>query len=331
MPPSARCSSPSPRRSTASRAAPTWARTARVTSSRWSTTASSTPTCSSSPRPTTCSAAAGLDGRRDRRRLPRVEHRRPRLLPHRDHRRGARARSTPAPARPLVDVIVDAGRAEGHRPLDGADRPRARRARVDASPSRSSPGPRPVDTACARPRPRRAHRAGAAGPVDDGTGSSTTSVTRCGRPRSSPTPRAWSRSAQASETYGWDVDIADGGPDLARRLHHPRAAAGADQRRVQRRRRCPPCSSPRASPRGSPSRRTPGVASSPAGDRAACPCPGFSRALAYYDTVRGRAAAGRARPGAARQLRRAHLPARRPPGAFHTAGRATAASPAAEP
>ena len=40
-------------------AAPTWAPTAPGTSSRWCTTASSTPTCSSSPRPTTCSAAPG--------------------------------------------------------------------------------------------------------------------------------------------------------------------------------------------------------------------------------------------------------------------------------
>ena len=48
----------SPRTSTASRAARTSAPTAPATSSRWCTTASSTPTCSSSPRPTTCSAAA---------------------------------------------------------------------------------------------------------------------------------------------------------------------------------------------------------------------------------------------------------------------------------
>lgn len=47
-----RCSRRSPRMSTACRAAPTLARTAPGTSSRWSTTASSTPTCSSSVRPT---------------------------------------------------------------------------------------------------------------------------------------------------------------------------------------------------------------------------------------------------------------------------------------
>ncbi|GAB3995654.1 hypothetical protein GCM10029992_13500 [Glycomyces albus] len=39
-------------------AAPAWAPTAPGTSSRWCTTASSTPTCSSSARPTTCCAAA---------------------------------------------------------------------------------------------------------------------------------------------------------------------------------------------------------------------------------------------------------------------------------
>ena len=49
----------SPRRPTmASRAWTTWARAAPGTTSRWSTTASSTATCSSSPRRTTCSRAA---------------------------------------------------------------------------------------------------------------------------------------------------------------------------------------------------------------------------------------------------------------------------------
>ena len=55
---SARSSSPSPPRWTARRAARTWARTAPATSSRWCTTASSTRTCSSSPRPTTCCGRA---------------------------------------------------------------------------------------------------------------------------------------------------------------------------------------------------------------------------------------------------------------------------------
>ena len=54
----ARCSSRSPRRSTARPAARTSGRTAPGTSSRWCTTASSTPTCSSSPRRTTCCATA---------------------------------------------------------------------------------------------------------------------------------------------------------------------------------------------------------------------------------------------------------------------------------
>ena len=51
---SGRSSSPSPRRSTARHAARMSGQTAPATSSRWCTTASSTPTCSSSPRPMTC-------------------------------------------------------------------------------------------------------------------------------------------------------------------------------------------------------------------------------------------------------------------------------------
>ena len=56
-----------------------------------------------------------------------VERGRPRVLPHRDHRRGAASTPTPRPGKPFVDVVARPGRAEGHRPLDRAERARPRR------------------------------------------------------------------------------------------------------------------------------------------------------------------------------------------------------------
>ena len=58
----------------------------------------------------------------DRRDLPHLEHRPPRLLPDRDHRRGPRAHRR-EDRRPVRGHRARPGRAEGHRPVDGADRP----------------------------------------------------------------------------------------------------------------------------------------------------------------------------------------------------------------
>ncbi len=75
-------------------------------------------------------SAAGLTGGRGGRRLQGVEHRRARLLPHRDHGGGARP-GRRGHRRPPRRRHRRRGRAEGHRPLDRADGARARRARVD--------------------------------------------------------------------------------------------------------------------------------------------------------------------------------------------------------
>ena len=50
---------------------------------------------------------------RDRRHLHRVEHRRARVVPHRDHRRGARARPTTRTGKALVDVVLDQAEQKG--------------------------------------------------------------------------------------------------------------------------------------------------------------------------------------------------------------------------
>ena len=67
-------------------------------------------------------AARGrVRARADRRDLPDLEHRPPRLLPDRDHGRGPRAHRR-QDRTPVRRHRARPGRAEGHRPLDRADR-----------------------------------------------------------------------------------------------------------------------------------------------------------------------------------------------------------------
>ena len=73
--------------------------TAPATTSRWSTTASSTATCSSSAKPTTLlKDALGLSADETARGLRRVEQGRARQLPDRDHRATSSAYKDPRPA-----------------------------------------------------------------------------------------------------------------------------------------------------------------------------------------------------------------------------------------
>ena len=142
-------------------------------------------------------------------------------------------------------------------------------------------------------------------------------------PRSSPTRRASTRSAAGSQEYGWDIDLGAmatiwrGGCIIrAKFLDRIREAYDADSRTCRRcwwRRTSPT----RSAPASGAWRRV--VATRPG---RACRRPAFSSSLAYYDGLRARAAAGRADPGAARQLRRAHLPAGGPRGLVpHPLGR----------
>ena len=131
---------------------------------------------------------AGLDVAEIARRLRRVEHRRPRVVPDRDHRQGAGA-SRRDDRRPL-STRSRPGRAEGHRALDRA-RTRSSSgvpltAITEAVFARSLSALRD-QRAAASERARRPASPGDTGPA---TPSSTTSATRCTRARSSPTRRA---------------------------------------------------------------------------------------------------------------------------------------------
>ena len=103
-----------------------------------------------------------------------------------------------ATGKPFVDVIVRPGRAEGHRPLDGADR--AGPGRPGDRHRRGGLRPRAV-----RPRgaARRGSRGAAGGPTAPtagraGDGSPRTYGRRCTPRRSSPTPRGSTRSGPAA-------------------------------------------------------------------------------------------------------------------------------------
>ena len=105
------------------------------------------------------------------------------------------------------------------------------------SPSRSSPGPPPATPPSARRRPRVLAGPDRAVSVDD------RQRLRRRRPRRAlgvegRRLRAGSRAdPQGQRGVRLGRRHRDRGPDLARRLHHPRAAPGPDQRRVRRRRR----------------------------------------------------------------------------------------------
>ena len=141
----------------------------------------------------------GRAGPADRRDLPHLERGRPGLVPDPDHRRGARAhRRGDRPA--VRGHRARPGRAEGHRPVDGAERAgprhpdhRHRRGHVRPvavrarGPARGGPGQRSA------PRPRR-------WTSPTRTRSSRTSGARCTRPRWSRTRRASTRSPRAARS-----------------------------------------------------------------------------------------------------------------------------------
>ena len=120
-----------------------------------------------------------------------LEVERPRQLPHRHHHRGAEE-ARRQDGRRARRQHRRRGRAEGHRPLDGRQRPRTRRAadRHHGSGLR----PRPVEPAgrCAA-RPKSCCRSGPRRTRRPPRPTSTPSATRSTPPRSSPTRRASSR------------------------------------------------------------------------------------------------------------------------------------------
>ena len=150
--------------------------------------------------------AVGFEPGADRRGLPTWNTGPPRLLPHRDHRRGPRPhRREDRPA--LRGRRARPGRAEGHRPLDRAGRASTSACRSAASPRRSSPARCPATPTCAG-RPPGAARPG---PRTDGRRRRQRSPTRSSRPctrrRSSSYAQGWNMIDAGSAEYDWDIDL----------------------------------------------------------------------------------------------------------------------------
>ncbi len=147
-------------------------------------------------------------GRLARRRsadvFARLERGRPGVVPHRDHRGRPRPHGR-RDGQGLRRRRRGPGRAEGHRALDRADRPRPWRA--GHRHRRGDLRPRPVRLGPpARGRPGSCPATPAAGTSPTATASSRTCAWRCTPRRSSPTPRASTRSPPPRREYGWDID-----------------------------------------------------------------------------------------------------------------------------
>ena len=260
--------------------------------------------------------------------VPGLELGRPGVVPHRDHRRRARPhrrRDRPAVRRRRPRP----GRAEGHRPLDGAERPRPRRARSPASPRRRSPASLSGHAeqragraaALRRPGRRRLRRR-------PRRRSSTTSARRCTRRKVVAYAQGFDQIAAGSRRVRLGHRPRRDGDDLARRLHHPGPLPGPDQGGVRRpSRTCRRCWSRPTSPPpvqdGVDSWRRV-VADGRAGRH---PDAGVLLVAGLLRRAAPAAAAGGADPGSAGPLRRAHLPAHRPRRHLpHRCGRRTSAS-----
>ena len=309
---SARCWRTSRPRSTASRAACTSARTAPGTSSRWCTTASSTPTCSSSPRRTTCSAQVGGHSPAEiARDLPGLERGPAGLVPDRDHRRGAQAdrRRRPASRSSTSWSTRPSRRAPAAGPCR---RPWTWACRSAASPSRCSPGRCPATPTCAGGGRRRAARPGRHGRRAAAATCRPTSSRRCSPRRSSRTRRASSRSRRPARSTAGTIDpgamakiwragciIRAKFLDFIKQAYDksPGAADAAGRRllpgRGQRR-------AGRLAPGGGATAAQQGI-----------PAPGLRLGAGLLRRPARQAPAGRPDPGAARLLRRAHVPPRR--------------------
>ena len=250
--------------------------------------------------------------------LRRVERGRPRVVPDRDHRRRARARRR-RDRQAVRRRRPRPGRAEGHRPLDRAERPRPGRAdhrhrRGDVRPfavrlapaargRRGSPPGQRRRVGGRRPGRRSSRTSPGALRLQDRRLRAGLRPDRRGAARSTTgtsTGAPWPRSGAAAASSGRASSTGS-----ARPTTRARPAAAARRRRT----------SPSAVGDGGR-----GLAAGGGRGRRgrACPTPAFSSSLAYYDGLRARAAAGGAHPGPARLLRRAHLPAGRRRGTFHT-------------
>ena len=250
----------------------------------------------------------GAVGRGDRRDLHDLERGRSRVVPDRDHRRGARPTPTPRPAGRSSTSILDQAEQKGTGrwtvqnaldlgvPITGIAEATFARALSGSVPQREAaramlPGARGgVDGQ----RPRRLRRGRPAGAV------------RVQGRRLLPglrPDRGGQRGVRLEHRPRGD------GADLARRLHHPGPVPEPDHRGVRARRpTCRCCSPTTTSP-------TPSATAWPAWRRVVAgrraerhPDAGVLLVAGLLRRHPRRAAAGGPDPGAARLLRRAHLP-----------------------
>ena len=158
-----------------------------------------------------------------------VERGRPGVVPDRDHRRGARPRRR-RDRQAVRRRRAGPGRAEGHRPLDRADRAGPRR----AGDRHRRGGVRPRAVRSRRAAGRRARRC--PGRPDDagaraaGTRSSTTSAQALYASKVVAYAQGFDQIAAASDRVRLGHRPRRDGDDLARRLHHPGPLPGPDQR-----------------------------------------------------------------------------------------------------
>ena len=151
---------------------------------------------------------AGLSPGGDRRDLRRVEQGRPGFVPDRDHRRRCWRQVDAATGKPFVDVVLDAAGMKGTGtwtvqtaldlgiPVSGIAEAVFARGLSSVADAAGGGGRQAAG-------PER--RVGGQGP---GRRSSRTSGSRCTRPRSSPTRRAWTRSSPARRsTAGTSMSV----------------------------------------------------------------------------------------------------------------------------
>ena len=245
--------------------------------------------------------------RRAPRRLHRVEHRRARLVPHPDHRRGVRARATTRPTASSIDAVLDSAGQKGtgrHTAQSALELGAPVTAITEAVFARSLSALKADRVAASTVLRSRATRVRRNSP-------STTSATRCTRRRSSRTRRASiSCSARPPSSDGHSTSARSPRSGAVDASSAP-ASSTASARSTPATHRRTSCS-PRRSRTRSAARATRLAAHRRRSDPHRHP---DARVLVRARVVRRlppRATPREPHPGAARLVRRPHLPTRRP-------------------
>ena len=268
---------------------------------------------------------AGLDVEGDRDGLRRLEPRRPRVVPDRDHREGARAQDDEATGEPLVDVILDQAEQKGTgrwTSQDALELGVPLTAITEAVFARSLSSLRDQRVAAAddprRPEARR------------GTTQDESIVDDIRAALYASKVVAYAQGFEQMQAASREVRLGPrprrDGDDLARRLHHPRALPQPHPRRLRGRARSSTCSPCRTSREAMAQAQDAWRRVIAKRGRARHPGAGVLLLPRLLRRLPPRARARVADPGPARLLRRAHLQARRPRGRRSTcAGRRTGA------